>query len=326
MSTTAYDYNLKELINEMQENKNPDNLRLAMNMLELLQFNIHHFLNNSIFNISYIYRNSLLLKTPFEHFSQRVRLKVYRNLFSEITLKNFITLRVLELMHEKFQLSYEFNKASYHNRTKFILLLENEPNELFFSQYDHTFYKILFDSKYRSILQEALPELIQEYNSQYNAKENINYLDIDTVIKPLDIVDEAGIIEHIYYNPHSYEFIKQSETASLLSDSFWADFLLRYKCTLVAHRNAKRIEEIFKDIINTHFKNDSSVMNQLIQTKSSSHMVIYFSETLKEELRNSLDLCILCYKNSCSEHKKKLKNMLGGKVVSSSRFKYLCGV
>jgi len=311
---------LNQSILEIEQN----DIELASIMAQMCKSYIVLFLDGNI-NSWYRYKHSRLDRTPFENFSQSIKNKIYKTFIEKLTLKGYVSLRCLELLNEHFNLKYTiYGATNWCNYDKLIFLinLANAPFEIEFENINE-YFKAITSKQYQILLKAQYPIFVNEYNKTHNQDNSFAYKNIDNLCTYLDLENNKQVITYIYNYPDFYRYLAIN---SLKKDyQFWIDFFLSYKCNIVAKRHQNMINKIIQQMIETNYFNDTKLFHIIINKKSISHMSIYFSNTLKSKLRQDINLSIICYSNCCQKHRKALKKMLGPKITTLNRFRYMFG-
>ena len=317
---TFFEFNIK-----LSSKFHPDDIQLASTMAKMLKITTIYFLDETM-SSWYLYKYSKLEHTPFTKFSQNIKNMIYKIFIDKLTLKGYVSLRCLELMNEEFNLSYHiYGPTDYSGSDtsdRFLLYISNSPFQIFINDINDYFRNVT-SQKYHKILKEKLPIFVEEYNKTNKQKTEFSYKDIDKLCIYLDVNNNKQVIEYLYSYPLLYNYLR--EYSPKTDYTFWVNFLLSYKCNAVAKRHQNTINTIIKNVIIKNFSDDEKLFNLFVNKKSASHISIYFSKTLKENLRKDLNLSLVCYGNSCVKHRKGVKRMLGPKITQSSEFRYMYG-
>jgi len=317
-------YTFAELYLSMNSQFEKDDIQLASIMAQMAKSTTTLFLDAAT-SRWYAYRYSGLEKTPFKKFSQSVKNNIYKIFIDNLTLKGYVSLRCLELINENFNLLYKINGPTdyrEYSTHRFLLHISDSTFEIFIKDIKDYFSSIT-SQKYQGLLKAQFPRFIEEYNRTHKQKNIFSYENIDGLCTYIDINDERQVIKYIYNYPEFYNYLAVYSPKT--DYKFWVDFFLLYKCTTIAKRHQETINKIIKKMIEKNFYNDGNLFNILVNKKSASHMSIYFSKTIKANLRKDFNLSLICYSNCCAKHKKELKRMLGPEITQSVRFKYMFG-
>ncbi|MFX4238636.1 hypothetical protein ACOL20_09985 [Aliarcobacter butzleri] len=330
MENKYNNFTFNEIVREIYANKDMNNIDIANKMADILNFSFKYFFEeiavayDTNITIFYRYKYSTLEKTPFEYFNQKVKNTIYKKFIKNINLKSFISLKCLELMQSNFGLYYSLYGPTIHEKDKNSIHFITIGTSIFKIYFQiEEFYKILTSEEYLNLFETKFPKFIEEYNHLYNKQETISVNNIDILFQPLRLDDEEQVIKYIYNQPYLYKYL--SKFAKQTKKSFWIKFLINFKCTGIKDIHIPIIEKLIKGIIEVNLSEDRELFFSFIGMKKKSHFTIYFSEKLKEELRNDFNKSILCYKNCCTKYKKDVKKMLGPSVTSTKEFKYLFG-
>jgi len=317
-------YNIEEITLDLESEYGPNDLDTATYMANLMKFTNSFFFDSGI---PYHYKYSTLENTPFNKFSQKVKNRIYKIFIDEITLKGYISLKCLELFQDNFDFSYTLygpTNTEHSNYHKKEFLISDAPSFYRVETSNlNTYFKAITSREYQLLLTRNLPKYVDEYNSTYNKKHLYEPKKIDPLFKFLDLSDDKQVINFLYMFPELYDYLKEYHPKHDLE--FWLQFFKSYMCTKVAKRYQEKVNLIIQKIIEANFSNNEELFYLLIKTKSSSHMSIYFSKSLKRQLRQDFNLCLRCYENCCTKHRKEVKRMFGPKITQATKFKYLFG-
>lgn len=311
----------------LKTNADKNNHEIATLMSEMANFSYSYFMhdgNSGLSWYSFRYKNSMLEKTPFEHFSQNIKNKIFKKFLYWVNIKGYISLKILELLCDEFEFHYTLDLDGNGYKKSFNQSFSLGEYRCYASFDESKFIEHITSKEYAKLLVKALPQFIEEYNSTYDTHETISYKEIDFIFQYLDTNDTPSLIKYIYSFPLAYNELNKKE--GLLDKQILLRLLNSFKCSCVKkQKNKKELEDVFKDIIKNNFYNDKDLFYTIVHTPKLSHLSLYFSSDLINEMKEDIHSAVVCYKNICSVYEGEMKSMLGKKVMKSNEFKYIFG-
>ena len=248
MSENKYDdLSFNELSNIISLNKNSNDLDLANKISDLALFSFDYFFDDTVnifggenISVFYKYKYSEFKDTVFEYFSQDIKNNIYKKFIKNITLQGYISLKILELMSEKFDLKYTIYGSTKSDNTRakrYMINIGRLKYQVNFEE--NKFFKIITTPLYFNLIKEYLPSFINEYNKVYDKNETLKVNNIDKLLQYVDLNNEKLIIKYIYNQPYFYTYLKSC--APQTKRTFWVQFFMEYKCSLVSKSNVEII-------------------------------------------------------------------------------------
>lgn len=316
--------NLIDTFNQLTEviktNKDPNNYELARVMIEIAKFSDSYILNG--WSYTGRFDNSKFRRSSLEYFNQDIKNKLFKNSFHKININGYICLKILELLNDQFKLEYTVSLSNYlsdYNKSFSV------GEKRCYVEFDESeFVECTTSSQYNDLLKTNIPSYVDEYNKAFNANESLASKEIDLMFQYVEINDRASIINYLYHFPFAYEKLKS--IANCFDSKLLLNFLSSYKCKYSNNKkNKKALDCVIKDVIHNNFFDDKDLFYTVVQTPRMSHMALYFSDELKNELKKNISSAAACYKNTCSMYEPEIKSMLGKKLISSKEFRYIFG-
>ncbi|RLA84614.1 MAG: hypothetical protein DRG78_00920 [Epsilonproteobacteria bacterium] len=312
---------LKQLLTLTYDTRNKDNLDLA----------------NALYDVYKLFRTSDMNRflsryeperSPHNNFSKSIQNKLMlSNSINMNLIREYLTFKCLELLENNYNLLLKKSDDNYYDEDNITNLHIDKFHHSRYLNYieliKKNFFNIIISQEYNNLIKEKFPVFINEFNKQNNTDEALNYYETNILLTYINLNNPQQVVEYLYEYPISYDYIKICKAINI--KEIVSSFLLSFQCNYILKYNIKGINTAIEKMISENYSDDEYLFYQLIQTKSKSHMAMYFSKELKSKLRKDFNLSLLCYKNTCQYYKKDVKRMLGRTVTSTTQFKYLYG-